>query len=311
VIRLTGDAESGTLNYMSRLIFAALAGVFMARAAAAQQVPGRDLLEFPLGVLADAPPLSTQMIGGLWNPAAAVLSPGRNSGFGFAGRTTPQELGVRLDMVGGAYRATQSIVTSLSFAQASVADILKTETDPTSLGGEISYGTTVVSAGLATSYKTATGGVSLRYRWGNVGGDHSSAFATDVGASLDSIAHTPVRIAVSTFLLSPNGTADASFLAAADVPVFRRDSTAMIRVGMSEMKTTGRGDERYAFATGKYRQIDLSCGVATVHEFGNSSRRWRLGLGVHRAGYTVAIGREDGGAGFGGSYQFVLTRALK
>jgi hypothetical protein len=298
---------------MCRMSFAAMVSlaILHSRGVGAQRVAGRDLLDFPLGTLAEAPVLSAEMSGSIWNPASTMLRPGTRAAFGFAGLTTPQDIGVKLEMIGGAYRLKPNLTGSVSVAEASVADILKTETDPTSLGGEISYGTTVLSAGLATRYKSATAGVSARYRWGNVGGDHSSAFATDVGASIDNIAHTPIRIAVSTFLLSPNGTADASFLAAADLPVFRRDSTAMIRAGMSEMRTTGRGDERYAFATGKYRQIDLSCGMATVHEFGNSSRRWRLGLGVHRAGYTVAIGREDGGAGFGGSYQFVLTRAVK
>jgi hypothetical protein len=298
---------------MCRKVFAAMVSVVLigSRGLAAQRVAGRDLLEFPLGLLAEAPALSQQMTGGLWNPASAMLRPATRASFGFAGLTTPQDIGVKLEMIGGAYRLKPNLTGTLSVAEASVADILRTETDPTSLGNEISYGTTVLSAGLATSYKTATFGLSTRYRWGNVGGDHSSAFATDVGAVVDGVVHTPVRVAVSTFLLSPSGTADASFLAAADVPIFKRDSTAMIRAGFSNMKTTGRGDERYSFGTATYRQIDLSGGMATVHEFGNFSRRWRLGLSVHRSGYTVAIGREDGGAGFGGSYQFLLTRAVK
>jgi hypothetical protein len=43
---------------MSRFIFAALASFTLAAAATAQRVPGRDLLEFPIGLIADAPPLS-------------------------------------------------------------------------------------------------------------------------------------------------------------------------------------------------------------------------------------------------------------
>jgi hypothetical protein len=45
--------------------------------------------------------------------------------------------------------------------------------------------------------------------------------------------------------------------------------------------------------------------------FGNRDKRWRLGVGVRYAGYTAAIGREDGAAGIGGSYQFLLTRVIK
>lgn len=298
---------------MCRLKFAAMISVALlwSRGLAAQRVAGRDLLEFPLGILAEAPALSDQMIGGLWNPASAMLRPSTRAAFGFAGLTTPQDVGVRLDMIGGSYRIKSRLTGTVSVADASVSDILRTETDPTTIGSEIPYGTTVASVGLATAYKTATFGLSTRYRWGNADRDHSGEFAVDVGTVLDRVAHTPVRVAFSTFLLSPSKTTDASYFAAADLPVFQRDSSVVVRGGFSMTRTVGRGHERYAFGTASYRLVDLSAGVSTVHEFGNSSQRWRLGLGLHHAGYTVAIGREDGGAGFGGSYQFLLTRAIK
>ena len=298
---------------MSHLKFAAMFSlvVFGSRGVAAQRVAGRDLLEFPLGILAEAPALSEQMTGGLWNPASAMLRPSTRASFGVAGLTTPQDVGVRLEMIAGSYRIKSNLTGTISVADASVSDILRTETDPITIGGEVPYGTTVVSAGLATVYKTATLGLSTRYRWGNADRDHSSAFAVDAGAVLDRVAHTPVRIALSSFLLSPSGTTDASYLAAADLPLFERDSTVSVRGGFSVTRTEGRGHERYAFGTASYRLVDLSAGMAAVHEFGNSSQRWRLGLGLHHAGYTVAIGREDGGAGFGGSYQFLLTRTIK
>ena len=275
---------------MCRKVFAAVVSFVLlgSRGAAAQRVAGRDLLEFPLGILAEAPALSEQMGGGLWNPASAMLRPGTRASFGFAGLTTPQDVGVRLEMIAGAYRLKPNITGSLSVAEASVSDILRTDTDPQSLGGEVPYGTTVVSAGLATIYESATLGLSTRFRWGNVDRDRSSAFAVDAGAIVDRVAGSPVRVALSTFLVGPSGTADASYFAAADVPVFARDSTVMVRGGLSMTRTESRGDERYAFGTASYRRIDVSAGMSTVHEFGNSSRRWRLGLGLHHAGYTVA-----------------------
>ena len=56
---------------MCRMMFAATVSLVLlgARGVEAQRVAGRDLLEFPLGILAEAPALSDQMIGGLWNPA--------------------------------------------------------------------------------------------------------------------------------------------------------------------------------------------------------------------------------------------------
>ena len=41
---------------------------------AAQRVGGRDLLAFPLGLVAEPAPLSMQMAGGLWNPATSALA---------------------------------------------------------------------------------------------------------------------------------------------------------------------------------------------------------------------------------------------
>lgn len=299
---------------MPRFTFAAFVSLVLAGPVGAQRVAGRDLLDFPLGLLAEPAPFSSRMPGGLWNPATTALSTSIRGEFGFAGLTTPQEQGVNLEMVAAAYNIRPRLTGSLSFAQASVNDILKTETDPVSLGGafEIPYGTTLLSAGLATVRDNVTVGLSTRYRWGTADTEHAGAFTLDGGAIVDGIAGIPVRVAASTFLLSPSHGADAAtYLAAADAPVIRRDSTVEVRGGYSLAVTQGRGREEYFFTTSSYQQFDASTGMSRATEFGNVSWRWRLGLGLRHAGYTVAIGREDGAAGFSASYQFLLTRAIR
>jgi hypothetical protein len=311
VIRLTSTLRVGNLKYMSRFIFAALGSLVVTATAAAQQVPGRDLFEFPLGLLAEAPALSMQMTGGLWNPATASLRAPRRAAFGFAALTTPQEQGVRLDMVGGALNVRPDLTASLSIVNAGVTDILRTDTDPQSLGGEIPYGTTLLSAGLAASRRNVSLGAALRYRWGTSDSDRSGALATDAGVVIDGFGVVPVRVALSTFLFTPNHRDDASYLAAADIPVVVRDSTFSLRTGYSVNRTENRGREDYIFGTSRYRQLDLSAGLLRSDAFGNTSRSWRLGCGLHYAGYTLAIGREDGAAGIGASYQFLFTRVMK
>jgi hypothetical protein len=312
VIRLTDPLQVDNVKYMSRFIFAALASISLAIPAAAQQVPGRDLLDFPLGLLAESAPLSSRMTGGFWNPATSMLSSNARAEFGFAGLTTPQEQGVRLDMVAGSFRVRPSVTATLSVAQASVSDILRTETDPQSLGGEIQYGTTLASAGVATTRGNITAGAAARYRWASIDAQRSGVFALDLGAIVDRVAGTPVRVAVSTFLLTPSRSKEApTYLAAADLPLIRRDSTFVLRGGYSFSRTDGRGREDYGFATTSYRQFDASAGVAETSVFGNHDRRWRLGVGFRYAGYTAAIGREDGAAGIGGSTQFLITRAIR
>lgn len=312
VIRLTSALRHCNVKYMSRLIFAAVVSAVLTTAVAAQQVPGRDLLEFPLGTLAEPQALSSAMIAGLWNPANSALSSPDRAAFGFAGLTTPQEQGVQLEMVGAEYRLSAPLTANLSFADASVSDILRTETDPQTLGGSIPYGTSLLSAGLAGQRRTLRVGVAARYRWATLDADHSGVVTVDAGAVLDSVAHTPVRIAASTFLFSPERSReDATYFAAADLPLLHRDSTLVLRGGYALSHTEGRGGEDYAFATMSYHVFDASAGLSQSTAFGNTARRVRLGAGLRYAGYAVAIGREDGAAGIGASYQFLFTRVIR
>lgn len=295
---------------MSRFIFAAL-GLLAAGSAAAAQVPGRDLLDFPLGLLAEAAPLSSQMTGGFWNPAAGALRSNR-AAVGFAGLTSPQNQGVSLDLFAGAYQVRPRITALLSVATGSVSDILRTETDPQSLGGEIPYNTTLYSAGVATTVRDAAFGLTLRYRRGTSDDEHRGAFGMDAGILLERVANTPVRLAVSSFLFTPSAKGrDASYSAAADVPVLRRDSSIVIRLGHAISQIEGSNREQYTFATGTYRLLDLSAGLSRTTGFGNSGTRWRLGCALRYEGYTVAVGREDGAAGLGASYQFLLKRVVR
>jgi hypothetical protein len=250
------------------------------------------------------------MTGGLWNPANAALhAPGR-AAFGFAALTTPQEQGVRLDMIGGAYNLRPSLTASISAVNAGVSDLVRTVNDPQSAAGEIPYGTTLLSAGLAGTRKHVTVGAAARYRWGSSDSDHHGALGVDGGILVDGIGRVPVRLAASTFLFSPERN-EASYFAAGDVPVIARDSTFSLRAGYSFNHTDSRGHENYTFATARYRMLDVSAGLAVNSVFGNTNRSWRLGCGLHYAGYTLAIGREDGAAGLGASYQFLFTRVMK
>jgi len=308
---LTAPQRAGNVNYMSRFIFAAASWLLLAGTAAAQGVPGRDLLDFPLGLLAEAPALSRQMTGGFWNPAASVINGPSRGAIGFAGLTTPQDQGVSLETFSGSYVFRPQWTASLSFAQASVSDILRTDTDPQSHGNEIPYSTTVASAVVSAARGPANVGLAARYRWGTVDADHARSLSVDAGAIVDRILGTPLRLAASTFLFSPWAKDnEATYFAAADIPVLRRDSTLLVRAGYSVSHSNDRGHDEYAFGTARYRQFDASVGVSQAIIFGNRNERWRLGLGLHYAGYNIAIGREDGAAGFPPSYQFLLTRVL-
>jgi hypothetical protein len=295
---------------MSRFIFAAL-GVLWVRGAAAQQVPARDLLDFPLGLSAEAAGLSSRMPAALWNPAATALSNAYRSEFGFAGLATPQDQGVQLDMIGASYRIRR-VTAALSYVQADVSDIIRTESDPQSLGGEISYGTTMVSGGAAATWGNVSLGATARYRRGTLDAANRRAFSLDGGLIVNHVAHTPARVSLSTFLFSPWNHAEATtYLAAADAPVMRRDSTFELLAGYSWAQTESHGHDQYISTNATYRRFEGGIGVLQTTYFGGSARRVRLGLGLHYADYKLSLAREEGAGGFGASYQFVFTRSVK
>jgi hypothetical protein len=308
---LTGACHLGKLKYMSRFIFAALGSMILAGPAAAQQVPGRDLFEFPLGLVAEPAALSTEMAASLWNPAAGHLAPRRRAAFGVAELYSPQEQGVRLAMAGAEYAVRSNVTATASIATAWVTDLLRTETDPQTLGGEIPYASTLLSLGLSASRAGIVVGAAARYRSFSAVDAHGGTYTVDAGVLADRVLGTPLRVAASTFLFHPAhpGT-DASYNVAADVPLVVVDSTGAIRAGYAFSYMGPRGREGYPFASGRYRQFDLNAGVASANAYGSHDLRWRIGAGLHYAGYTVAIGREDGAAGLGASYQFLFKRVI-
>jgi hypothetical protein len=311
---LTVVIEPNNVKFMSRFIFAAAVSLVVSRAAAAQRVPGRDLLEFPLGTLAESPPLTRQIVGGLWNPASGVLPGSDRSQVGFAALTTPYEQGVESKLIAGAFRLRPNLSAAASFAQASIADVFKTETDPNtqSLGDAIPYGTMLLSVGLAKKFRDLDAGVSARYRWGSLDTTRAGAISFDAGVMIDRVLGSPVRLGASTFLLSPARKSEsATYLIGADVPLIPTDSIWALRAGVSAQHTDGRGHEEYLFATARYRGVDASIGLSQSAVFGNVNRRLRIGLGLHYAKYGVAIAREDGAAGIGASNQFLLTSAFR
>lgn len=312
VIRLRETDRSDKLKYMSRFTFAALASVALSSAAAAQQVPGRELFEFPLGLSAEAPTLSALMPAGLWNPATSAVMPGARGAIGFAGLTTPVEQGVNLAMAGAEVLTVHGVTASLSYAQASVRDIFRTTTDPQTSGGDIPYSTSLVSLGAAKTQGPLTFGIAARLRSARFDTETSSIGGFDAGAIADQPWGFPVRIAASTFMFSPQSNRDpVTYAIAADVPFVQRDSTVALRGGYSLSHTEGLGREDYVFASSNYRELAASAGVLQSNVFGHVSQRLRLGVGLRYAGYMVSFGREDGGAGISASYQVLLTRVIR
>jgi len=308
--RLRPAYSPGNLNLMCRLTFAAVAAVAALSPLHAQVVPGRDLFTFPLGTLAEAPALATVAGGGFWNPATIALRQGDRALFSASALETPIEQGVSARLGTAAYRVRQGITAGLSIAQSSVGDLLRTDDNPQTAPDEIPYSSMILSGVVAAERGPATLGLAIRRRTGTVDRTSGRSTSLDIGGTIERPAGLPFRAALSSFLLSPSRKFErASAIGAIEGYLPRRAGTDT-RAGVAFERDEGGGTESFYYGSGRVGLVDLRGGIAQQTSFGSTTTRLRLGVGLRYSHYTVAIAREDGTAGLGASYQFLLATVI-
>jgi len=312
--RLTSHRPTGKLNSMRRILFAVAAWGVSAARGAAQQVPGRDLLEFPVGAVVEPPALGREAAGGLWNPAGALLSNGTRVRLGAAALSAPADQAVSAQLLGASVAIPGGVTASVALVRASVDDIVRTDTDPQSIGGDVPYHTTLASVGVARrTQRYVTAGVALRYRVGQLDTRRADAVGLDGGIVADGFLPRDVRVGASTFLWSPAGqnVERPTYSAAADFRAMGASARNEVRAGYAYGYTIRSGDEHYLFGSARRRVMEARAGLARARRFGEADWRLRLGVGVYYARYALSIGREESGAGLPPTYQFTLTTAIK
>ena len=298
---------------MRPLMFAAAIGALASSSTGAQDVPGRDLLEFPVGTLAEAPVLATHFGSGEWNPAATVLSGATRARFGAATLRTPADQGVTAQMVFGSVAIGSATTVGLSVVRASVQDLLRTEFDPRTIGGEIPYNATVASVTAGRRYQDVSAAISLRYRLGELDGFRRQAAGMDAGLIADRILGRDIRVAASTFLWRPAPRSEdrPRYSAGVDARLFGPDSVRITRGGYAYGRTGGSSEDHYLFVSTRYGPWIGRGGMASTSVYGHTSWRPRLGLGVQYARWSIGFAREENGAALGPTYQFMLSSVIK
>ena len=79
---------------MRRIVFTVLTLSRLAAWGQSGEIPGRDLLTFPVGLMAEAPALGTIAGTGLWNPATALLPDGFHWRLSAAAMNAPLDIAV-------------------------------------------------------------------------------------------------------------------------------------------------------------------------------------------------------------------------
>ena len=277
------------------------------------EIPGRDLLTFPVGLTAEAPALGTTSGTGLWNPATALLPDGYHWRLSVAAMNAPSDIAVAAQLFAIAAEWRGSTI-ALSVTRASVSDILRTDTDPQSIGNPVPYSTNVISlVGARRLTPHLTVGVALRERTGALDDVNRRGTSLDAGAIVDHLTRFDVRAAASTFLLSPGaaGAERPSWLFAADGRLAGPDSAHGVRAGYSLQVALSLFTEHYLFASARWGNWEVRGGPVRTQIFGETNVRVRLGIVLHYAGYMVGVAREDGVNGLAPTYQFSLSSLLK
>jgi hypothetical protein len=211
-------------------------------------------------------------------------------------------------------RLRDGTTLGLSVASASVADLLRTDSDPQSIGDEIRYITTLLSAIAARTVGPLTLGVAARLRTGRLDNESRRAISLDVGAITRGFGRHDVRLAASTFLASPFSRAHerAELLTAIDARLVGIDSLRTSRVGLSVTAADGLSREEYLFASGRYGRLEGRLGAARTEAYGRANWRARLGIAFHHRGYVIGVAREEGDPGnLSATYQFTLSSVLR
>jgi hypothetical protein len=281
-------------------------------AAGAQQIPGRDLFELPLGSLAEAPALSLATADGFRNPASVALPKGMRARVAVSSLTTGSDQSVAGQVLAVAVAAPSDVTGALTITRASVDGIVRTGGDPQSIGGDVPYNAVVLSAVAARRQApNVTTGVALRYQVGEVDTDRRTAFGIDAGMVMDKLLRVDGRLGLTSFLWRPgfHSGDGAAFSGAFDARVAGSDSSEW-RAGYSYTTAPGISSEHFAYTSASLGRWNARAGLARADVVSRHTFRARFAVGFHYSRYAVGVAREESPNGLPAVYHFTFLTSV-
>ncbi len=263
---------------------------------------------FPIGLVAESPAIGTLGGAGLWNPATTELTDGARWRLAAGSMNAPTDIAVTAQYAALSYLWNGSTFTA-SIMRANVGRLLRTDTDPLSIGDEIQYQTVLLSVGASRRVLPhLVAGVSLRSRNGRLDEVSRTSTSFDLGVVADHLTALDIRAGLSTFLLSPSTNRETpSLLVGVDLRVLGADTARTVRAGYSAQRASGLYTEHFAYASARWEKLEARAGAVETTVYHETNWRMRVGIAVRHAGYSVAVSREEAPNGFAPSYQFTLT----
>jgi len=283
-------------------------GLLLAQAAIAS-----DLWRLAAGTLVVPPALAEDGSAALWTPAVILPSSGAGMRVGIEAVHSPSEIGVNGSVATLSFRAGKLGTVNFVYGRMGVDGLVRTETSPEAIGGDIAVYNEVLSAGFARAIGGGfTAGIAARALSGRLDIANSSQLGLDLG--LRYADSTRLSVGVSTRFFDPllrAGEPAASYSAAvsyrtAEGPAW--GTTADLRFWYGAGWSHGEGMQHLlsvGLAVGGVAEVDI--GASREQTANIEVWRSRLGISLDVGRYRVYLGRDGGVNGFGATYRFGLA----
>ncbi len=282
--------------------------VLMSKVAAAQAVPARDLLSAPVGLIGAPAALADGVAAGVWNPATGLLEGGDRLRAGVSALNAPVDVALTGQVISLAHQIRDWGTVAVSLTRAGVSDLVRTETDPQSIGGEIPYAIWVSTLGYArrVAPNLVVGGAA-RWLSGRVDRNRRDRLGADLGLVADHLGRFDVRVAASSFLQPLDGEEPTTLLAASDARLFHRDTSVTVRAGLGLVRTPRAVTELYPHVSGRVGRVQLRGGPVRVTAFGSTTWRSRLAITLEQDRFTIGVVQESNSSGLTPTYQIAVS----
>jgi hypothetical protein len=225
----------------------------------------------------------------------------------------PAEVGVDGALLSGSWSPGRSWTLSAVYGRIGLGDLVRTETSPEALGGEIPAYAQVISVGAARLTGRWTLGTALRLLTGRLDTRSETQLGLDLGAVYRGGGTERWRLGLATRFLDPRlGEREqaASYAVAVEhysLPFALSGAESVLLIRYGATFSHGEGAQHLISGGLKVaRVLELDAGAAYERAVGAGLWRSRLGLTLNSGRYSVLLARDGGVNGFGAAYRVGL-----
>jgi len=291
-------------------------GLGRPREALGQLAIASDLWRLAAGTLVVPPALAEDGSAALWTPAVRVSPSGASLRVAIEAIHAPSEIGVNGGVASLAVRAGAFGTVNVVYGRMGVDGLVRTETSPEAIGGDIAVYNEVLSVGLARAIGSGfTAGIAARALSGRLDILSASQVGLDLGLRYASSSHFSFGVATRFFDPALRASeAAASYSAAVSYRTAESQvwgTTADLRLWYGAGWAHGEGMQHLlsaGLALGGVAEVDV--GAAREETAGFQVWRSRFGVSLDVGRYRVYLGRDGGVNGFGATYRFGLAAGM-